>query len=238
LGHLAAALRSNVKIGAPIAVPSLQLGLYGCVTRLLCFPPSRTALFDVAAAGPILAGVASLAVYLAGLMLSFDLPPLPAAPDALYPVLPTALLQSSLLLGTMAQSILPDLTSSQIVQLHPLAVIGFTGALLNALQLLPVGRLDGGRLATAALGQGAAGIVSGIGLLLLGLQSILSGDNPILLYFGLLVIFFQRAPDLPAANEYTGLDLTRQVAAAAAFLFMVLTLLPCPVEVVYPAVPL
>ena len=30
---------------------------------------------------------------------------------------------------------------------------GFTGALLNALQLLPVGRLDGGRLATAALGQ-------------------------------------------------------------------------------------
>ena len=69
-------------------------------------------------------------------------------------------------------------------------------------------------------------------------QSILSGDNPILLYFGLLVIFFQRAPDLPAANEYTGLDLTRQVAAAAAFLFMVLTLLPCPVEVVYPAVPL
>lgn len=69
-------------------------------------------------------------------------------------------------------------------------------------------------------------------------QSIFSGDNPILLYFGLLVIFFQRAPDLPTANEYTGLDLTRQIAAASAFLFMLLTLLPCPVELVYPAVPL
>mmetsp|Transcript_29317 Transcript_29317/g.69072 ORF Transcript_29317/g.69072 Transcript_29317/m.69072 type:complete len:591 (-) Transcript_29317:218-1990(-) len=238
VGHLLAALRSNVKIGFPVAVPSLQLGLYGCVTRLFSFPPSRSALFDVAAAGPMAAGVASLAVYVVGLVLSFDLPPLPAEPGALYPVLPTALLQSSLLLGTMAEAILPDLTSSQIVQLHPLAVIGFTGALLNALQLLPVGRLDGGRLATAALGQGAAGIVSGIGLLLLGLQSIISGDNPILLYFGLLVIFFQRAPDLPTANEYTGLDLTRQIAAGSAFLFMLLTLLPCPVELVYPAVPL
>ena len=69
-------------------------------------------------------------------------------------------------------------------------------------------------------------------------QSIFSGDNPILLYFGLLVIFFQRAPDLPTANEYTGLDLTRQIAAASEFLFMLLTLLPCPVELVYPAVPL
>ena len=72
----------------------------------------------------LLAGVASLAVYLVGLVLSFDLPPLPAEPGALYPVLPTALLQSSLLLGTMAEAILPDLSSSQIVQLHPLAVVG------------------------------------------------------------------------------------------------------------------
>jgi len=60
----------------------------------------------------------------------------------------------------MAEAILPDLASSQIVQLHPLAVIGFTGALLNALQLLPVGRLDGGRLATATLGQRSHPLVS------------------------------------------------------------------------------
>jgi membrane-associated protease RseP (regulator of RpoE activity) len=43
---------------------------------------------------------------------------------------------------------------------HPVHQPGFTGALLNALQLLPVGRLDGGRLATAALGQGSHLLVS------------------------------------------------------------------------------
>jgi hypothetical protein len=127
----------------------------------------------------------------------------------------------------------------------------------------PTGKLT---IASYRSTAGAAGIVSGVGLLLLGLQvcvpplatprpsprpalpppryttrlrqSIISGDNPILLYFGLLVIFFQRSPDLPTANEYTGLDLTRQIAAFSAFLFMLLTLLPCPVELVYPAVPL
>ena len=56
VAHVLAALRSNVKIGFPVAVPSLQLGLYGCVTRLFSFPPSRSALFDVAAAGPIASG--------------------------------------------------------------------------------------------------------------------------------------------------------------------------------------
>ena len=43
---------------------------------------------------------------------------------------------------------------------RPVHQPGFTGALLNALQLLPVGRLDGGRLATAALGQGSHVLVS------------------------------------------------------------------------------
>ena len=32
--------------------------------------------------------------------------------------------------------------------------------------------------------------------------------------------------------------MTRQIAAGSAFLFMLLTLLPCPVELVYPAMPL
>ena len=142
-----------------------------------------------------------------------------------------ALLESSLLLGGIAQLMLPDLAASQVVQLHPLAVVGFTGALLNALNLLPIGRLDGGRIATATFGQGPAGIISGVALLLLGLQSIISGDNPVLLYFGLVVIFFQRAPDLPAADGYTGVGTPRQLVNLAALLFMALTLLPIPTDV-------
>ena len=120
--------------------------------------------------------------------------------------------------------------------LDPLAVAGFASALLNALQLLPIGRLDGGRVALAALGTNNAGIVSGVALLLLGLQTILFGDNPILLFFGLIIIFFQRAAEVPAADDITDVDDGRKIAAAIAAVFMVLTLLPFPAAAPLPPV--
>jgi membrane-associated protease RseP (regulator of RpoE activity) len=52
------------------------------------------------------------------------------------------------------------LASSPVISLHPLAVIGFVTFLVNALQLLPIGRLDGGRVATAVLGGGQASPVT------------------------------------------------------------------------------
>ena len=261
-------------------VPSLQLGCFGCVTRVLdfprrsglprlpqtspgrprppqtspdltCFlrsPRSRAALYDVAASGPYVALAASLAVFVVGLSLSAGLPPPPAATDAAaaaaaasgiptaalvgatpYPVVPSALLHSSLLLGSLADSVLPPLTPDSLaVQLHPAAVVGFTSALCNALQLLPVGRLDGGRIAAAVLGSGAASLTSSLFLLGLGLQSLFGGDDPALLFFGLLIIFFQREPELPCADDLTGVDTPRQAAAAAALAIALLIVAPSP----------
>jgi hypothetical protein len=206
LAHLVFAQKNGMKTGFPVPLPSLQLGLFGCITRLLEFAPNRQALFEFAIAGPLAAGTLSLVIYIVGLALSVDLPipnvdlssiaagaPLAdaappsalaataAASDALMPIVPAALLQSSLLLGTIATSVLPALQSNAAaVELHPLAVIGFVGALVNALQLLPIGRLDGGRVALAVFGQSSAGLISGICLLLLGLSTLAGGDSPIL----------------------------------------------------------
>mmetsp|Transcript_24296 Transcript_24296/g.70959 ORF Transcript_24296/g.70959 Transcript_24296/m.70959 type:complete len:272 (+) Transcript_24296:550-1365(+) len=146
-----------------------------------------------------------------------------------YPVVPSALLHSSLLLGSLADSVLPPLTPDSLaVQLHPAAVVGFTSALCNALQLLPVGRLDGGRIAAAVLGSGAASLTSSLFLLGLGLQSLFGGDDPALLFFGLLIIFFQREPELPCADDLTGVDTPRQAAAAAALAIALLIVAPSP----------
>ena len=74
LAHLVAARRGGVQSGVPFPLPSLQLGFYGCVTRLLAFAPTRQALFDFAFAGPAAGLAASLALYATGLALSVDLP--------------------------------------------------------------------------------------------------------------------------------------------------------------------
>lgn len=56
------------------------------------------------------------------------------------PVVPSGLLSSSLLLGSTAKLFLPALSTQPVVPLHPIGVVGFVTCLLNALQLLPIGR--------------------------------------------------------------------------------------------------
>lgn len=87
----------------------------------------------------------------------------------LSPVIPSSLLATSFLLGGLADAMLPGLSQEPAVAVHPLVVVGFVGAIVNALQLLPIGRLDGGRIASAVLGQSSAGLLSGIMLLALGM---------------------------------------------------------------------
>ena len=59
-------------------------------------------------------------------------------------------------------------------------------------------------------------------------STLFGGDNPILLYFGLIIIFLQRTPELPCADDITGVDSKRSIAAAVAGAIALLTLLPYP----------
>lgn len=83
-------------------------------------------------------------------------------------------------------------------------------------------------MASAVLGQSNAAIVSSASLLLLGLSTLFGGDNPILLFFGLVVIFLQRAQELPCRDDVTGVSTAGKIAAGLGLAFCVLTLLPYP----------
>lgn len=131
----------------PFPRRSLQVGLFGSVTALRAHPPSRGALFDTALAGPAAGGLASLATLASGLILTAAGP----APGALagWPVLPVALLKSSSLVSALALGLCPDALQGVTAAVHPLVVGGLVGTVVNALQLLPIGRTDGGRSAHA-----------------------------------------------------------------------------------------
>lgn len=53
-----------------------------------------------------------------------------------------------------------------VVAVHPLAIVGITGVIVNALNLMPIGSLDGGRIAMSAFGRKAGGVLGTITLLL------------------------------------------------------------------------
>ena len=109
------------------------------------------------------------------------------------------------------------------MSLHPLLIAGWCGLTTTALNLLPVGALDGGRITQAALGRRAlsiTGLLSYAGLAL----GVLAG--PLSLAFGLLVLITQRVPARAPRDDVTPVGTPRVALAAGLLLLTLLILLP------------
>ena len=91
-----------------------------------------------------------------------------------------------------------QLTGSQSLDLNPLLLAGWAGLVVNALNMIPLGELDGGRIIFALWGRRAATRIGVVSTLLLGLTGIV---DELALYWVLLVLFLQRGPIVPQANE-------------------------------------
>lgn len=249
-GHLSVAFAKKFKIGLPLLVPNGQLGTFGAVTQLRSLAEDRQSLFDFAAAGPFAGGAVAAALFLAGLALSTGggggtREVVDAASSSLIPV-PTALLHGSLLLGGLTQAVAGSGTlatgasvagaaanlaaggGAAVLMVHPLLVAGWAGLVTTALNLLPVGRLDGGRMVQAAFGRtplAATSFFTYVGLALGFLGSALA------LPFGLYVLICQRDPENSPRDGVTEPSQGRQLAAAVAIGIALLVLLPAAPDV-------
>ncbi|MEW5304839.1 MAG: hypothetical protein WDW36_007422 [Sanguina aurantia] len=226
LAHRVAAAQNDVKLGPSYFVPNLQIGSFSAITPFASLLKDRRQLWDVAAAGPA-AGVA-VSVLLLAVGLSQSAPGGGLTPDQLVPV-PSTLFQGSLLLGGLARLVLGEAAMrSQDVMISPLVVAGWCGLVSNALNLLPVGQLDGGRLVQAAYGRGALSLSSfftyvGLGLGLLG--------SSLALPFGLYIIICQREAERYIQDTVTPPSSERQTVTAIAVLAAVFVLLPMAPEI-------
>jgi membrane-associated protease RseP (regulator of RpoE activity) len=102
--------------------------------------------------------------------------------------------------------------------LNPLAFAGWLGLLVTALNLLPIGQLDGGHIADAMFGRtrsAAIGTAALVGLVLLGLF-VWSG----LLTWALIVYFIAGAKGLPPLNDVSRIDGGRLAIGAFAFILV------------------
>ncbi len=223
LGHRVMGKLRKVKLGLPFCIPSLQVGAFGTITPLESYPRTRNDLFDVAIAGPILGLACSIGALVGGLVLTGN-----GALADWFPQVPSSLFHASLLVGTLADLVLPPgLREQATLAVHPLTVIGYTGLLVNALNLLPIGRLDGGRIVQALYGRASANRISAISLILQGLSSVF-GNSPLLLFWGLICVFLQRESDYPCQNEIVEPNDVRAVVGLAALFVMLAVLIPFP----------
>eukprot|EP00554_Chaetoceros_debilis_P014325 CAMPEP_0194126092 /NCGR_PEP_ID=MMETSP0150-20130528/59808_1 /TAXON_ID=122233 /ORGANISM="Chaetoceros debilis, Strain MM31A-1" /LENGTH=726 /DNA_ID=CAMNT_0038819937 /DNA_START=241 /DNA_END=2421 /DNA_ORIENTATION=+ len=225
--HYIAAEISDVKLGLPVPLPSLQIGTFGCITPLRSFPRSRTALFDVAMSGPLVTALASIVIMVTGLSMTIQ-----SSPEALsnLATVPAALFKTSFLVGSITSFLAPKVMAiplSQPIPVHPAFLVGFAGLVISVLNMLPIGRLDGGRASTALFGRRSAYFVSLASLSFLAIAA-LTQTSAISIFFGLLVTVFQRNAEIPLQDELTEINNIRAIIFLFAAVLTVLTLTPFP----------
>jgi membrane-associated protease RseP (regulator of RpoE activity) len=214
IAHIVAARRYNVSLSWPFLIPSWQIGTFGAIVRFQSILPNRSALFDIAAAGPISGLLLSISMLVLGFGLSID--------TSLFQI-PTDFFRGSIFVAGIAKLMIGDRLTASLVSIHPLVLLGWLGLVINTLNLLPAGQLDGGRMMQAIYGRRVAGVATILSLLFLGLATLV---NPLALYWAIVILVVQRDLERPSSNELIEPNDARAAIALLSFLVMILTLIP------------
>lgn len=218
LGHYFVSRKNGVKATLPFFLPnpSPYVGTFGAVIRVKSLMPSRRTLLEIGAAGPICGMVFALPAVLVGLKFSQVIPSASLAG--------ATRLGDSLLFSVAQRLVIGRLNPGSDVVLHPVAYAGWIGFLVTAMNLLPVGQLDGGHIAYALLGRGHRWVAIIAVLALVGLGFLWQGW---FIWVVLILLLGLRHP--PPLNDFTPLDPTRMRIALLAAIIFILTFTPIPI---------
>jgi membrane-associated protease RseP (regulator of RpoE activity) len=224
LGHYFMARHHRIRVTLPYFIPvPFALGTFGAFIEMSSPAENRRALFDVAIAGPLAGLVIAIPALLIGLRSSVIVAVAEPVAGMMHG---GTSIGSSVLLAFLAKlSLGTELLEGHVLQLSPLAFAGWLGLMVTALNLLPIGQLDGGHIAHAMFGRRAGDTIGSVAmwtLLLLGLFV-----WPGLLTWA-LIVFFIAGRDAPPLDDVTPLSPSRRFLGYVAFAILVLILAPLP----------
>jgi membrane-associated protease RseP (regulator of RpoE activity) len=221
--HYFTAVKYKIKTTLPYFIPiPFFLGTFGAFIQMRSPVPTRKALFDVAVAGPLGGIIIAIPLLFWGLSLS-EIVPLTNQSSllnfqALNP-------QFSFLLSIVAKLALgSNLIAGKAIHLHPLAVAGYVGIIVTALNLMPVGQLDGGHIVHAMYGQKTAIIIGQLTRLFMFILALVQPD--FLLWA--IILLLMPVSDQPALNDVTELDNKRDLLGLFSLALLLSILLPLP----------
>jgi membrane-associated protease RseP (regulator of RpoE activity) len=228
-GHYFTARRHGVWVTPPYFIPApFTLGTFGAFIRIKSLSPDRRATFDVAVAGPLAGLFFAIPALLIGLRQSRIIIE-NASPDVLHTGVQIG---SSFLMALLANLALgaSTLEGHQLI-LHPLAFAGWLGLLVTALNLLPIGQLDGGHIAHAMFGARRGHAISVGGLMTLFALALFVW--PGLMMWAFIVWFIAGDRDAPPLNDVTPLNTGRRLLGWLVFVILAAILIPVP-HALYP----
>jgi membrane-associated protease RseP (regulator of RpoE activity) len=220
MGHYLVSRRHHLDVTLPYFIPAppipFIIGTFGAFIRIRSPIKDKRALLDVGCAGPLTGVLVSIPVILIGLKLS--------TVTLMGGGGETLTLGEPLLFKLLSWAALGSMTPEQNVILHPVAFAGWIGLLVTALNLIPVGQLDGGHVAYALFPDYHRYISLGVlGLLVVCGVAFWQGW---LFWAGLIAFLGWRHP--PPYQFWVPLDRRRRVLGIITILVFVLTFTPAP----------
>lgn len=216
MGHYLMARRRGVEVSLPYFIPApSSLGTFGAFIRISGTIPTRATYFDVGIAGPLAGLVIALGALYFGLRWEQTMM---AAGHGLVPA------SSLLLAGIYHLALHGDVTTA--VQVGPVAYAGWLGLIVTALNLLPVGQLDGGHIAYAMLGRTLARRVSIGFVVALVAGGLLLRSH--LWIWGLIAWLLAGTDHPPAVDDQAPVGMGRKLLGAGALVLLMAILIPLP----------
>ncbi|MGA1792547.1 MAG: site-2 protease family protein [Thermoplasmatota archaeon] len=223
LGHYFTSRRYGIDATLPYFIPIppfiSPIGTFGALISMKEPISNKKALIDIGAAGPIAGFIVAIPVTIIGLLLtkaypvSMDL----ASGETVMIINPPLLFH-----GFMALLGVPDEGV-----LYPTAFAGWLGLFVTALNLLPVGQLDGGHIIRGALGEKSRFISTGA-MVLMVILGIVTGFITYIFFAILILILGARHP--PPLDDISPLSKRQWLVFGLSIGIMALTFHPIPLE--------
>ena len=218
-GHFFAARYYHVDATLPYFIPFPSIfGTLGAVIRMSPLIPNRRALFDIAAAGPLAGLLVAIPVSFVGIAISER-----AVPD---PEQSLITLGDPLLFQVMEWIFFGARAEGMDLMLHPVGFAGWVGLFVTALNLLPVGQLDGGHISYALFGRRAK-LFAGLAFAALLALTLTKGYHYMLI---LILLWFMGLKHGPTVNDAYEIGPRRRSLGILLVIVFITCFSPVPVE--------
>ena len=230
VAHLAVAKKEGFKITPPTILPLISLPYMSFQNRIKTSPKNFSTLFNFAFIGPLAGMITSFIFLILGLQMTLEMNP----DQVTYaPSVPVGFLQLSSLGANIVDYVLGGGDGLLLQQdpntpviLHPFAIAGIAGLMINALDTIPLAATDGGRMSLALLGRPGHVAFSGLVYFAILLYTIFSGHQDIFLSYLFVTSFTQKDLEIPARNEVDQASLSQAAIALTMWCVAILTLTP------------
>jgi membrane-associated protease RseP (regulator of RpoE activity) len=222
MGHYVACRYYDVDASLPyfLPIPFTLTGTLGAFIRIREPIPYKRWLFDIGIAGPIAGFLVAVPALFIGIAMSRVVPIHGQAGIELG---------EPLLLKAASWVFWGSMPETQTLVLHPIAFAAWFGLLATALNLFPVGQLDGGHISYAVLGRRSTQVtVAMIGVAILLSYRSASWIVWTVVIIAMLFAFGVRHP--PVIDEDVPLDNARKILAIVAAIIFVLCFTPAPIQ--------